>query len=112
MLRSEFVIVLTTLPTKVETADFAKALIDDRLAACVSVHPEIKSFYMWESQIMEESEQQILIKTTANRIEELQSRVLDLHPYKVPELLVIPIIDGSESYLKWIKECTKAVEVL
>ena len=112
MLRSEFVIVLTTLPTEVETADFAKTLIDDRLAACVSVHPEIKSFYTWQSQLMEESEQQILIKTTANRIKELQSRILELHPYKIPELLVIPITDGSEPYLEWIKECTSDVAVL
>ncbi len=107
MTTSEFVIVLTTLPASPDqSAAFARSLVEERLAACVNVMGEMQSIYVWEGHVEDEPEQQILIKTTRERLEALWTRVRELHSYEVPEFLVLPIIDGSEAYLHWMKQWT------
>lgn len=101
----DYVVVLTTLPAE-GAADFAASLVEHRVAACVNVFPEMQSVYRWEGGIEQERERQVLIKTTRDRVEALWERVRDRHPYDVPEFLVIPVIDGSESYLRWVREST------
>jgi periplasmic divalent cation tolerance protein len=102
----EYVVVLTTLPGDADAAAFGSALVQERLAACVNLLPAMESIYRWEGQVERETERQIVIKTARARLVALWERVRDLHPYDVPEFVVIPIIDGNDAYLRWIAEST------
>ena len=107
----EYVIVLTTLPADSEIATaFARTLVEERLAACVNVMGEMVSVYAWEGLVEEEQERQIIIKTAIDRLESLWERVKELHSYEVPEFIVLPITDGNDVYLRWMKESTRPVE--
>jgi periplasmic divalent cation tolerance protein len=101
-----FVIVLTTLPGNADIESFAHALVDEHLAACVNILPRMQSIYRWEGVVEHAEERQAVVKTTRDRVEQLKARLADLHPYEVPEILVIPIVDGGETYLDWISEST------
>lgn len=103
-----YVLVLTTLPADADGATFARSLVDERLAACVNLLPQMESIYRWEGRIEQESERQVVIKTSRDRLVALWDRVRDLHPYEVPEFLVLPIIEGNEAYLRWVGESTAA----
>ena len=102
----EYVMVLTTLPADADGAAFARALVDARLAACVNLLASMESIYYWEGEIEHETERQVVIKTSKDRVAALWDRVRELHPYDVPEFLVLPIIDGNDAYLKWVAEST------
>lgn len=104
---AEYVVVLTTLPGDADGAAFGRALVDERLAACVNLLPAMESIYRWEGQIERESERQVIIKTSRERVAALWDRVRELHPYEVPEFLVLPIVDGNEAYLRWVGEATR-----
>ena len=104
---SDYVIVLTTLPASADADAFARTLVSEHLAACVNVLPTMQSFYWWKDKVEQDREHQLLIKTTALRLEELQARVCELHPYEVPELLVLRADGGDEAYLNWISQSTK-----
>ena len=101
------VLILTTLPAGADAAAFAAALVEDRLAACVSVLPEMESIYRWEGAVQRERERQLIVKTSRDRVDALRQRVGELHPYDVPEFLVVPIVDGSDAYLRWIGDSTR-----
>lgn len=103
----EYCLVLVSASSEVEAAAIAKALVQEKLAACVSLTP-IQSIYRWHDQIQEEAEWQLLIKTTQTCVEALQARVLELHSYEVPEILAIPIQAGSALYLGWVGDNVKA----
>jgi periplasmic divalent cation tolerance protein len=102
----EYVIVLTTLPADADGAAFAQDLVEERLAACVNLLAPMESIYRWEGTIETESERQLVIKTTRDRVVALWDRVRELHPYDMPEFLVLPIVDGNDAYLRWVGECT------
>lgn len=99
-------LVLTTLPADADAAALATTLVDERLAACVAIHPVMESVYRWEGRIAREPERQLVIKTSAARRDDLLARLASLHPYDVPELLVIAVDGGGEAYLRWIGEET------
>jgi len=101
-----FVLVLTTYPADGDADGFARALIDERLAACVSVLPPMQSTYRWKGAVETASERQVLIKTKAANLAALDQRVQELHPYDVPEWLVLSIEAGSPAYLSWLNENT------
>lgn len=103
---SDYVIALTTLPADADAAEFARTLVDERLAACVNLLSAMESVYRWEGKIEFEAERQIVIKTSRDRVSALWDRVRELHPYEVPEFVVIPIVDGNEAYLRWIGDST------
>lgn len=103
---STYVLVLTTLPPDFEPRTFARTLVQERLAACVNILQDMQSVYRWEGKVEEEAERQILIKTTRSRLVQLWERVRALHPYEVPEFLVLPIVDGNDVYLRWIADST------
>ena len=105
---SAAVIVFTTLPVSADADAFAKALVDERLAACVAVSSEIRSTYRWEGAVSVDVERQITIKTLAGRVQDLCQRLASLHPYAVPECLVVPVSDGSPAYLDWIRASVSA----
>ena len=100
----EYVIVLTTWPSDGDAEDFARTLVTERLAACVNLLAPMTSIYRWEGQVEEGRERQVLIKTRRSQITALRERLHTLHPYEVPEFLVLPIDDGSEAYLAWISD--------
>jgi periplasmic divalent cation tolerance protein len=101
------VIVLTTLGAQIDAAAFARVLVDERLAACVNILPAMTSVYRWKGAIEEDREQQLVIKTTSDRVAALEARFHELHPYELPEFLVITVTDGSPAYLEWLGESVK-----
>jgi periplasmic divalent cation tolerance protein len=102
----EYVLVLTTLPTDADGAAFARTLVEEHLAACVNLLAPMESIYRWDGNIETEAERQLVIKTTRERVAALWDRVRELHPYDVPEFLVLPIVDGNDAYLRWVGEST------
>lgn len=101
---SSLVLVLTTLPADADAADFARRLVEERLAACVSIVGSLRSVYRWKDAVEESREQQLIVKTEASAVELLKRRIGTLHPYDVPELLVLPVSDGGEAYLAWVRQ--------
>jgi periplasmic divalent cation tolerance protein len=99
---SAFVIVLSTFPSDQDPIPLAQALVDEQLAACVNILPPMRSVYRWEGKVEHADEHQLIIKTRAERVEALKERLAGLHPYDVPELLVLSISDGSPRYLQWL----------
>lgn len=96
------VIVLTTCATQADAARLARALVERRLAACVNIVPNISSVYRWQGAIEESTEWLLVIKTAAALLENLKNELPQMHPYEVPELVALNILDGSESYLNWL----------
>jgi len=101
---SDVVIVLTTLPAGFDAGAFSRLLVDEHLAACVSISAEVRSIYRWSGRVAEDVERQVIVKTTASRVPDLRVRVANLHPYAVPEFIVIPAADGSAEYLAWVRQ--------
>lgn len=99
---TEFVLVLTTYPADGDADRFARLLVEERLAACVSVLPPMQSIYRWQGEVETASERQVLIKTKAAQVAAFETRVKELHPYEVPEFLVLTIDAGSPAYLSWL----------
>ena len=99
---SNFAIVLTTMPDDPRADELARTLVTERLAACVNVHGPMSSTYRWKQTVEREVERQLVIKTTADRVAALERRLRELHPYEVPEFLVVPIEGGSDKYLQWV----------
>ncbi len=100
----KYVIVLTTLPVDADTSTFCRTLVGERLAACANVLAPMTSIYAWEGHIAEEQERQVVLKTSKDSVPALWDRIRELHPYDVPEFVVLPIVDGNEAYLRWIGE--------
>jgi periplasmic divalent cation tolerance protein len=100
----EPVVVLITFPTDGDVTAFARALVDDGAAACVTVLPEVESVYRWEGAIEQAREHQLIVKTTRDMVDRLRRRVGDLHPYDTPEFLVLRVAGGEERYLAWIRD--------
>jgi periplasmic divalent cation tolerance protein len=105
---SEYVLVLSTLPAAADASAFAQALVEDRLAACVNLLAPMESVFRWEGRIDRETERQMLMKTSRARVPALWDRVRSLHPYDVPEFIVLPIVDGNAAYLHWIADSTSS----
>ena len=99
---SDFSIVLTTMPDDQRADELARTLVDERLAACVNVHGPMSSTYRWQQTVEHEAERQLVIKTTGDRLTALERRVRELHPYEVPEFIVVPVESGSDTYLRWL----------
>ena len=89
-----------------EAKKIGRTLVEEKLAACVNIHP-IKSIYRWEGAIQEENEIAMLAKTKAVLADEVIERVKELHSYEVPCIVSLPIEKGNPAYLEWIKESTK-----
>jgi periplasmic divalent cation tolerance protein len=99
---TDALVVLVTSPSADEAARIARALVEERLAACGNVLPGLRSIYRWEGKVEDEAEVLLLLKTTRERLPALRDRVLALHPYQVPEVLALPVEAGSERYLAWL----------
>jgi periplasmic divalent cation tolerance protein len=101
-----FVIVLTTFPADEDAGAVAQALVDERLAACVNILPVMQSVHVWQGATEHADERQLIIKTTRAQLAKLEERLNELHPYDIPEFVVVPIIEGTREYLAWLAEST------
>jgi periplasmic divalent cation tolerance protein len=100
---SELALILTTLGADADAAALARTLVEERLAACINVVPGMTSIYRWKENVEQEREQQLLIKTTSGRVEALAARLRELHPYELPEFIVLDA-SASAAYGAWVKE--------
>lgn len=96
--------VLTTIGSAEEAVSIARAIVSERLAACVNIVPKLRSIYHWQNQLCDEEEQLLLMKTTEAQIDRLIARIQELHSYDLPEVIALPINAGSQKYLRWIEE--------
>jgi periplasmic divalent cation tolerance protein len=94
-------LVLTTLAAESDAAPLARALVEEQLAACVNILPPMRSFYRWNGNIEDEREQQLIIKTIPGRLAALQTRIRELHPYELPEFIVLDAVAG-DAYAAWV----------
>ncbi len=101
---TDLCLVLSTVPSAEEGTGIARRLVEERLAACVNVVPNARSFYVWQGVLEEAAEALLLIKTRRDRYPALARRIQELHSYSVPEILAIPIESGSPAYLDWVLE--------
>ncbi len=103
----ESIVVYVTAPQG-EAGGLARALVENKLAACVNILPLVRSVYTWQGEICEEDEALLVIKTRASLLEALREKVIALHSYDVPEVIAMPITGGHPPYLSWIAENTRA----
>ncbi len=103
---TEIVLVLTTVQTVEQGTSVARALVEERLAACVNVLPVMTSFYRWQGAVERDTECQLVIKTTRDRVAAIGARIRALHSYELPEVLVVAVEDGDADYLHWVKGAT------
>ena len=103
---ADVVVVWTTFPGDGDPAPLAQTLVSECLAACVTTQAGLRSVYRWQDAVEESVEYQVVIKTTADRVERLEQRVSELHPYDVPEFLVLAVKDGSARYIDWVESAT------
>lgn len=99
----EYRLAITTCPDMDVADTIAATLVEEGLAACVNILPGARSVYEWQGKLEKEQELVLLIKSTGNRLAALEARLLELHPYELPELIVVPVIGGLAPYLSWIE---------
>jgi periplasmic divalent cation tolerance protein len=104
---SDFIVVFVTCGSEEEALKIGRTLVDERLAACANMISPLRSIYRWEGKICDEKEWLLVIKTQQSTFEDLAKRVKTLHSYSVPEIIALPIVEGSPAYLNWIEENTK-----
>lgn len=101
---TDCVLVLTTVPLDGRGSAVGRTLVEERLAACVSALPPMTSIYRWQGAVTSDAEQQLVIKTLRQQLPAVERRLRELHPYEVPEFLVIEVAGGGASYLAWLAE--------
>ena len=99
----EVLIILTTWPELGQAHTVARTLLAERLAACANILPGIESIYRWQGNVEMSAEVQMLLKTTIGRYPQLESRIKELHPYDVPEIVSLRVTDGLPAYLRWVE---------
>jgi periplasmic divalent cation tolerance protein len=103
---TQYCLVYITAKDEEEAQIIGKALVEEKLAACVNIHP-IRSIFRWQGEINQEDEMAILAKTRAELANEVISRVKELHSYEVPCIVVLPLETGNPDFLEWISQSTK-----
>jgi periplasmic divalent cation tolerance protein len=104
------IVVLVTAGKLAEAKRIARHLVEAKLAACVNITEAIRSIYRWEGKITDDKEYLMLIKSTRELFNEVEAAVSKLHSYKTPEVICLPIIDGSRNYFAWMEDSLKPVD--
>ncbi|MEI6079263.1 MAG: divalent-cation tolerance protein CutA [bacterium] len=104
---TDHIIVMVTVPSKLEAEKISAIILDEGLCACVNILPAVKSLFHWEGKIDNAEEILLVIKTKSTSFSELEKLIKKNHSYKVPEIIAIPIILGSKDYLDWIDSTVK-----
>jgi len=97
-----YLVVLVTAPNTEEAEKIAEVLVQERVAACVTVLPNATSVYRWEGELHKDQEVLLIVKTRAALFSALTARVQQLHSYQVPEIIALPVVAGAPSYLQWL----------
>jgi periplasmic divalent cation tolerance protein len=103
---TDYIVVFITASNEEEAARIARTLVEEKLAGCVNIIKNIRSIYSWQGRVEDEPEALMVVKTKKALFESLTGRVKELHSYTVPEVIAIPVIEGSLDYLNWLKEVT------
>jgi len=101
------VVILVTAASKEECRKIAEHLVESKLAACVSITNGIESVYRWEGKISHDQEYQLIVKSTRELFPEIKTAISNLHSYHTPEIICLPIIEGSRNYLQWVSDSVK-----
>jgi periplasmic divalent cation tolerance protein len=101
------VVIVVTAASRRECRKIARHLVDKKLAACVNITQPIESVYRWEGKIADEKEYLMLVKSTRELFPEIKLEISGLHSYQTPEIICLPIIEGSRDYLQWISDSVK-----
>jgi len=101
---NQVIVGLSSCPDEATAQRIAAALVNERLATCVNRVSGMVSTYFWDGRLQDEAEILLIIKTTAARLAELEARLKVLHPYELPELVVLPVTGGNERYLQWVRD--------
>jgi len=99
----EVVLTLSTFPDKEKARAVARGLVEKKLAACVQVTSPVSSIYTWKGELHEDTEVLLFIKSTAANARKVIDYVKSVHPYAVPEIITVPVIDGFDAYIEWVK---------
>ena len=109
MMKEPLQVVLATAPSVEVAKTIARALVEERLVACVNVVPGVTSIYRWQGKLEETAEVLLVMKTVTDRLQVLVARVKELHPYKVPEVLALPVDAALPAYAEWVVDETAHV---
>jgi periplasmic divalent cation tolerance protein len=103
---TECIVAYVTAPGEEEAEKIARDLVENRLAACVNIVKNMRSIYRWQGKVEDEAEVLLIIKTRRALFGRLVEKVKQLHDYSVPEIIALPVVEGSRDYLKWLGEET------
>ncbi|MDZ7260583.1 MAG: divalent-cation tolerance protein CutA [candidate division KSB1 bacterium] len=106
----EAMVIFITTSSPEEAERIGRKIVEERLAACVNIISPIRSIFHWKGEICEEGEALLIAKSVKSKLEKIITRVKELHSYEVPEIIALPIVGGSEDYLKWVQEETQINE--
>lgn len=109
MNKSSLQIVLCTCPDAETANKIATALVEEGLAACVNIHSPMKSVYRWHGKTETATESQMIIKSLVKHYSDIEKRIVELHPYELPEIIAVTIVAGLEPYLAWISSPEKVL---
>jgi len=109
-MEDQFQIVLCTCPDEESAETVANHLVDERLAACVNIVPQLRSIYRWHDEVKSDNEVLLIIKTTVAAYTDVEQAIINHHPYELPEVISVPITDGQTDYLAWIQNCVISKE--
>jgi periplasmic divalent cation tolerance protein len=101
------IVVLTTCDSEEQAARLARHLVEQRLAACVNILPQVRSIYRWNEKVEDSSEWMLVIKSRRDLFLALRAELERLHSYETPEIIAMPVVDGSEAYLGWLEQQLK-----
>jgi periplasmic divalent cation tolerance protein len=99
---TDVVTVIMTAPDSETAEALGRTLVTERLAACANVVPGIVSMYWWDDEVQRDNEAMVILKTVRQKAQALEARAVELHPYDVPEVLVLPVTGGHAPYLAWV----------
>lgn len=99
----QIIVALSTCPDAATAQRLAETLVTERLATCINRIGGIRSTYVWKGELQDDAEVLLVIKTTSGRLGELEARLKALHPYELPELVVLPVTGGNDRYLEWVR---------
>ncbi len=108
MINQDILVVLSTFPEADTATRIGRVLVEEALAACVNVVPGIRSIYAWRGAVQDEPEVLMIVKTTSARLPQLRDRLLELHPYDLPEVVALSTAGGHDAYFRWVAEATRA----
>ena len=103
-METDIIVVYCTVPKMEDARRIAQTIVNEKVAACCNIIPGVESYYIWKDEVQQDKELLLMIKTTENAFRELQNRIIELHPYDVPEIIALPVIKGNNDYLTWVEK--------